>query len=158
VTASDAVSTAPIYWEDYRTGAQRLTGRRTITEADITIHACHTGDFHPYHVDAEWVKSQPYGQRIAHGTLIFAVGVGLTAVGGGENPEAFSYGYDRIRFVRPVFIGDTIQTALTIVEKRDDPKRPDRGFIDEQGEIRNQHGETVLVFTHIHSVAKRSGR
>ena len=142
-------------WEQLSAGQRFHTFNRTITEADITLHACHTGDFHPYHVDAEWAKSQPFGQRIAHGTLIFSVGVGLTATGGGENPAAFSYGYDRIRFVKPVFIGDTIQTELTIVEKRDDPKRPDRGFVDEQGEIRNQHGETVLVFTHIHAVDKR---
>jgi monoamine oxidase len=155
VTGPTPTSTPPVYWEQYQPGTKRLTGRRTITEADITLHACHTGDFHPYHVDAEWSKSQSFGQRIAHGTLIFSVGVGLTATGGGENPAAFSYGYDRIRFVKPVFIGDTIQTELTIVEKRDDPKRPDRGFVDEQGEIRNQHGETVLVFTHIHAVDKR---
>lgn len=146
----------PTYWEEYQIGAQRLTGRRTVTEADITIHAGHTGDFHPYHVDADWAKSQPYGQRIAHGTLIFAIGVGLSATGGGDNPAAFSYGYDRIRFVRPVFIGDTIQTALTIANKRDDPKRSDRGFVDEQGETRNQRGEVVLAFTHIHSVSKRA--
>lgn len=152
---SSPTSSSPIYWEDIQTGEQRLTGRRTITEADITMHACHTGDFHPYHVDAEWAKSQPFGQRIAHGTLTFSIGVGLTASGGGENPVAFSYGYDKIRFVRPVFIGDTIQTLLTIAEKREDPKRPDRGFVYEQGEIRNQHGETVVAFVHIHSVGKR---
>jgi acyl dehydratase len=147
-------ATPPVYWEQYQVGAKRLSGRRTITEADITLHACHTGDFHPYHVDAEWAKTQSFGQRIAHGTLIFSVGVGLTAAGGGENPAAFSYGYDRIRFVKPVFIGDTIQTELIITEKRDDPKRSDRGFVDEQGAVRNQHGETVLVFTHIHAVNK----
>ena len=53
-----------------------------------------------------------FGQRIAHGTMIFSIGVGLTA--SLINPVAFSYGYDRLRFVRPVFIGDTIRTRVTI--------------------------------------------
>ena len=53
------------------------------------------------------MKASPFGQRIAHGTMVFAIGVGLTATL--INPVAFSYGYDRLRFIRPVFIGDTIQ-------------------------------------------------
>jgi len=144
-----------IYWEDYELGARRETPRRTITEADIVIHAGQTGDFHPYHVDAEWAKTQPFGQRIAHGTLTFSIGVGLTGDVGGDNPVAFSYGYDQIRFVKPVFIGDTIKTIVTIDKRREDPKRSDRGFIDERGEVVNQRGEIVLVFTHIHAVNKR---
>ena len=55
--------------------------------------------------------------------MVFAIGVGLTATL--INPVAFSYGYDRLRFVRPVFIGDTIRTRVTIIAKEDDPKRPD---------------------------------
>jgi len=144
-----------LYWEDHQLGSRRVSGRRTITETDIVFHAGHTGDYHPYHIDADWAKTQPYGQRIAHGTLTFSIGVGLTGNAGGDNPVAFSYGYDRIRFVKPVFIGDTIHTVVTINQRRQDPKRTDRGFIDELGEVINQRGETVLVFTHIHAVAKR---
>src|SRR5436190_1632955 len=93
------------FFEDYTAGMVRRTMGRTITEADIVIHAGQTGDFYPHHMDAEWCRSQSFGQRIAHGTLIFSVAVGMTA--GDVNPEAFSYGYDRLRFIRPVFIGDT---------------------------------------------------
>ena len=53
----------------------------------------------PHHMDAEFTKTTPFGQRIAHGTLVFSVGVGLTATL--INPVAFSYGYDRLRFVKP---------------------------------------------------------
>jgi acyl dehydratase len=144
-----------MYWDDYELGVRRVTGGRTITETDVVIHAGHTNDFSPYHTDAEWVKTQPFGQRIAHGTLTFAVGVGLGGLVVGD--KAFSYGYDRIRFVKPVFIGDTIHAEVTITEKRDDPKHADRGFVHETGDIRNQRGETVLVFTHIHAVQKRPG-
>ena len=142
----------PTYFEDYQLGETRMTTGRTITETDIVVHAGHTGDFYPHHMDAEWVKTQPFGQRMAHGTLVFSVAVGMTA--GEINPVAFSYGYDRLRFIKPVFIGDTIRVTVTIKDKKEDPKRPEHGFVHEQGEVVNQRDETVLVFTHIHLVEK----
>ncbi len=108
-----------VYFEDYEIGSSRLTFGRTITETDFVVHAGHTGDFFPHHMDAEFMRRTPFGQRIAHGTLVFSVGVGLTA--NVINPAAFSYGYDRLRFVRPVFIGDTIRTRTTIAAKRTTP-------------------------------------
>ena len=110
------------YFEDYEIGSSRETFGRTITEADIVLHAGQTGDFFPHHMDAEWVKTQEFKERIAHGTLILSIGIGMTA--NEINPVAFSYGYDRIRFIRPVYIGDTITVKATISEKRDYPKRP----------------------------------
>lgn len=68
-----------IYYEDYEVGAERVTIGKTITEADVVIHAGQVGDFFPHHMDAEWCKTTEFGQRIAHGTLTFSVGVGLTA-------------------------------------------------------------------------------
>src|SRR6478609_2804610 len=108
------------FLEDYAVGSIRRTLGRTITETDVVIHAGQTGDFYPHHMDAEWCKTQPFERRIAHGTLIFSVGVGMTA--GVVNPRAFSYGYDRLRFVKPVFIGDTISVSVSVKEKRLHPK------------------------------------
>lgn len=135
------------YFEDYIVGETRSTLGRTITETDIVLHAGQTGDFFPHHMDAEWCKTQDFGQRIAHGTLIFSVGIGMTA--GDINPLAFSYGYDRLRFVKPVFIGDTITVRVTIREKRDYPKRSDHGMVIEAVEITNQRNQTVLVCEHL---------
>jgi len=73
------------YFEDYQAGSTRETLGRTITETDFVLHAGQSGDFYPHHMDAEWCKGQEFGQRIAHGTLVFTVGVGLTA--GDVNPE-----------------------------------------------------------------------
>jgi acyl dehydratase len=142
-----------VFFEEFEVGATRQTLGRTITEADFVIHAGQTGDFYPHHMDAEWCKSQEFGQRIAHGTLIFSVGIGMSA--GEINPEAFSYGYDRLRFIRPVFIGDTIHVRLTIKEKRD-YKRPEYGMVVEGVEVINQRDEVVLVCEHLHLV-KRQG-
>ncbi|MER8384440.1 dehydratase [Mesorhizobium sp. M0166] len=142
-----------VYFEDYRIGSSRMTSGRTITETDFVVHAGHTGDFFPHHMDAEFMKTTPFGQRIAHGTLVFSVGVGLTA--SVVNPVAFSYGYDRLRFIKPVFIGDTIKTRTTISAKEDDPKRPDSGRVVERCEVINQHGDVVLVADHIYIVERR---
>jgi acyl dehydratase len=90
------------HFDDYELGISRDSLGRTITEADIVIHAGQTGDFYPHHMDAEWCKTQAFGQRIAHGTLVFSVAVGMTS--GEVNPEAFSYGYDHLRFIKQVFI------------------------------------------------------
>ena len=134
------------YFEQYELGAERRTLGRTITETDVVLHAGQTGDFYPHHMDAEWCKTQEFGQRIAHGTLIFSVAVGMTA--GAVNPVAFSYGYDRLRFIKPVFIGDTISARVTIAEKREH-KRPDHGIVVERLEVVNQRGETVLACDHL---------
>ena len=141
------------YFEEYEIGFSRATFGRTITETDFVVHAGHTGDFFPHHMDAEFMRSTPFGQRIAHGTMVFAIGIGLTA--SVVNPVAFSYGYDRLRFVRPVFIGDTIRTRVTIAAKEDDPKRADAGRVIERCEVLNQRDEVVLVADHIYIVERR---
>jgi len=142
-----------IWFEGYVEGAARISSGRTITETDVVVHAGHTGDFYPHHMDAEFAKTTPFGQRIAHGTMIFAIGVGQTA--GVVNPAAFTYGYDRLRFVRPVFIGDTLRTRVTVQRKADDPKRADQGRVIELCEVLNQRDETVLACEHILMVARR---
>ena len=141
------------FFEDYQIGAAHETGGRTITETDIVLHAGQTGDFYPHHTDAEWCKTQDFGQRMAHGTLIFSVGVGLTA--GVINPEAMSYGYDRLRFIKPVFIGDTIRTRVTLKEKREH-KKPGHGVVSELLEVLNQRNETVLACEHLLLVRKKA--
>ncbi|MEN9933577.1 MAG: hypothetical protein RLZZ387_156 [Chloroflexota bacterium] len=143
------------YFEGYEVGYSRQSMGRTITEADVVLHAGQTGDFYPHHMDAEWCKTQDFGQRIAHGTLIFSVAVGMTA--GAINPHAMSYGYDRLRFIRPVFIGDTIRVRASIKEKRDHPKRADHGVVVELVEVFNQREETVLVCEHLYLVRRREG-
>jgi acyl dehydratase len=141
------------YFEDYQIGFTRKSIGRTITETDIVIHAGQTGDFFPHHMDAEWCATQDFGQRVAHGTLILSVGIGMTA--DTINPRAMSYGYDRVRFIKPVFIGDTISVNAAIAEKRDHPKRKSHGIVTEQVDIINQRGETVLACQHIYLVERR---
>jgi acyl dehydratase len=144
----------PQHFEDIEIGSERTSFGRTITETDFVVHAGHTGDFFPHHMDAAWCATQPFGQRIAHGTMVFAIGIGLTATT--INPHAMSYGYDRLRFIRPVHIGDTLTTITRIADKRDHPKRTHQGVVTENVDIRNQHGETVLACDHLYLVDRRA--
>ena len=135
-----------LFFEDYQINDKRVTLGRTITETDFVVHAGHTGDFFPHHMDEEWCKTQPFKKPIAHGTLIFTIGIGLTAEV--INEVAMTYGYEKLRFTKPVFIGDTIKTTVTIKEKKDH-KKPGFGIVTELVEVHNQHQELVMVCEHL---------
>lgn len=141
------------YFEDYEIGSERVTFGRTITESDIVIHAGQTGDNFPHHMDKEWCATQEFQERIAHGTLIFSIAVGMTA--SVINPRAMSYGYDKLRFVRPVFIGDTITVNANISDKREHPKRREHGLVYESLIVTKQTGETVMVCDHVYLVERQ---
>ena len=143
----------PLHFDGYAVGSVRETSGRTITETDIVLHAGQTGDFYPHHMDAEWCKTQDFKQRIAHGTLILSVAVGMTV--DVMNPLAVSYGYDRVRFIRPVFIGDTVRVKVTIGEKKDH-KKPGFGLVSEKLEVINQRAEVVLACEHLLLVQKKA--
>jgi len=123
---------------------------KTVTESDINLFAEITGDFSPNHVDEEFMKNSSFGKRIAHGALL--VGYMSTASSlivdtypaEDNNSTAVSLGYDRIRFIKPVFINDTITIRYT-VEKFDRNLNRSLSKI----EITNQNNEIVAVATHI---------
>ena len=104
-------------------------------------------------MDEEWCRKQPFGKRIAHGTLIFTVAVGLTI--DEVNEYAMTYGYDRLRFVKPVFINDTIHVKVTISGKKPH-KRPEYGLVTELVECFNQHEELVMLCEHLLLVQKQN--
>ncbi len=144
------------YFHQYTPGQSRTTHGRTITETDFVIHAGHSGDYFPHHTDEHWCKTQPFGQRIAHGTMTFTIGVGLTATD--LNPAAFTYGYERLRFPKPVHIGDTLRTRVTITACEPDPKRPNMGKVTEKLEVLNQLDQTVLACDHILLVQRQESQ
>ena len=142
------------FFEDYELGHIRTTAGRTITETDIVMHAMHSGDFYPHHVDAEFAKKGPFGQRIAQFSCTFSIGIALTA--SIVNKRAFTYGFERLRFPNPVFIGDTITTIVTIKEKKDDPKRPKFGQVYEACEVLNQNKKCVSYSEHVLLVERKN--
>jgi acyl dehydratase len=123
------------------------TRGRTITEADVVNFAGVSGDFNHLHTDAEAMADSAFGERIAHGALVFSVLTGLVwqsrSEAEREHVVAF-YGVDRLRFVQPLRIGETIHAEIEVVDKerRDHPTAT--GVVRKQTEAVNQDGETVL--------------
>ena len=140
------------FFEDFELNEGRTTAKRKITGADIDLHAEESGDYFPHHMDAEWCKTQPFKKRMAHGTLVLTIAIGLTA--DVINEVSMTYGFDRIRFVKPVFIDDTIYVTTKIKEKKDH-KKPGFGLITEQVETFNQNNDLVMVCEHIYLTEKR---
>jgi 3-hydroxybutyryl-CoA dehydratase len=127
-----------------------VTFSKTVSETDVYLFAGITGDFSPNHVNEAYMKRSAYGQRIAHGALL--VGFMSTTstriieqiVARETSETPVSLGYDRIRFLKPVFIDDTI-TVRYVIEEIDIERRRSRASIS----VANQHGETVAVAQHI---------
>jgi acyl dehydratase len=97
-----------------------VTVRKTIGESDVYLFAGITGDLSPNHVDEEYMRTTAYGRRIAHGALL----VGLMSQASTKIIQDLpgtivSYGYDRIRFPAPCFIGDTVTVTYEIVEREE---------------------------------------
>jgi acyl dehydratase len=123
--------------------------RKTVGESDVYLFAGITGDLAANHVDEEAMKASSYGRRIAHGVLIvgfMSTCSSLMIAKAPPTPDAtaVSLGYDRIRFLAPVFIGDTVKLVYTIAEV-DPERRRSRARI----EVTNQHGTVVAVAEHI---------
>jgi len=152
-TTTSTTGTIKKFFENFELNEGRTTTKRKITGADIDLHAEESGDYFPHHMDAEWCKTQPFKRRMAHGTLVLTVAIGLTAEV--INEVSMTYGFDRIRFVKPVFIDDTIYVTTKIKEKKEH-KRPGFGLITEQVETFNQSNELVMVCEHIYLAEKRT--
>jgi acyl dehydratase len=123
---------------------------KTVGESDVYMFAGITGDFSGNHVDEEFMKKSKYGQRIAHGALLIGymsttstLMIAKSLEKGIDNTPV-SLGYDRIRFLAPVFIGDTVRVTYTISEV-DEERRRTRAKV----EVRKQDGELCAVGEHL---------
>ena len=140
------------YFEDFAIGDRIRSIRRTIAEGESMLFNSLVMDHHPYVSDETFAREEGvFGRRLVAGAFVFSLGLGLAAT---NCLNSFSYGYDRLRFIKPVFIGDTIHTALTIAGLEPDERRPDHGRITEEVRVVNQRGEVVLACEHIY-LAKR---
>lgn len=123
---------------------------KTVGETDIYLFAGITGDFSVNHVNEQYMAQSKYGHRIAHGALLIGFMSTCSTMmidkcagtAGDETPV--SLGYDRVRFLGPVFIGDTVSLTYTIAEI-DPVKRQSRADI----KVVRQNGDLVGVAQHI---------
>ena len=123
---------------------------KTVSESDVYLFAGITGDLDPNHVDEEYARKTNLGHRVAHGALI----IGYTSAASTRILQDFgrpmvSVGYDRIRFLKPVYFGDTL-TIDYVVESVERERERTIAKI----EIKNQRDELVAVATHIMQLVK----
>jgi oxepin-CoA hydrolase/3-oxo-5,6-dehydrosuberyl-CoA semialdehyde dehydrogenase len=146
------------YFDELEVGDALTTGRRTVTEADIVNFAGVSGDFFYAHMDEIAARDSIFEKRVAHGYFVLSAAAGLF-VDPAPGPVLANYGLDTLRFVKPVYPGDTIQATLTV--KRKTAKEPREGQVP-QGvvawdvEVKNQADELVAVYTILTLVARRA--
>lgn len=120
---------------------------KTLSESDVYLFAGITGDFSQMHTNEQFMKNTMYKTRIAHGMLSFAVGCTastLLQVAVNSPIPSVSYGYERVRFIKPVFFGDTLTCVYTITEV-DEESLKTYGTL----EVFNQHDQICVAATHI---------
>lgn len=129
------------YFDELQIGTEWSSRARTLTEADIVMFAALSGDWFPLHTDREWAAKTPFGQRIAHGFLVLSMSTGLLNLTPG--PVVAFYGIERVRFVKPTFIGDTIHVEAKVLSKEE--KGPGTGVVVYQVVIMDVGGDTKVT-------------
>ena len=130
---------------------------KTVSESDVYLFAGITGDFSGNHVNEEFMRTSMFGRRIAHGALMIGYMSTCSTMMIDRSPEngidttPVSLGYDRVRFVAPVFFNDTITVVYTIAEVD-----PERSRTRAKIEVTNQRGETVAAAEHILKWVRRA--
>jgi len=132
-----------LYYEEYEVGMSLKSDGRTITEADVVNFAGLSGDYNPMHTDATYAAQTAFGQRVAHGALIFSIATGLmyrTRVL--EGTVIAFRAIDEWKFSAPVFLGDSIYCQMDVKETKD-AKKLGGGLVTLGVKVINQDGKAV---------------
>lgn len=130
-----------IYLDEYTLGQKFVTPARTMTETDVVMFGCLTGDLHPNHFDRERMAKSGFGQRVVHGLLVLGVAHGLLfQIDLLRDSSTAFLAVEDWQFKAPVFINDTIHCEVTVAETRVSKSKPDRGVLKLYFEVINQDG------------------
>lgn len=126
-------------FEDFKIGMKAQTSK-TITETDVILFAGVSTDINPVHLDEETAKKGIFGKRVAHGILVSGL---ISAVLGNKLPGPGSiYMGQELKFLAPVFIGDTVTAEVEIIELI-----PEKSRIKLNTTCTNQDGKVVITGT-----------
>lgn len=146
-----------MYFEEFEVGQKFISTGRTVTESDIVSFAGLSGDFNQIHIDAEYSKNSPAGQRVAHGLLGMAIASGLAVqTGVMEGTIIYFREINEWKFVKPIFIGDTIHVELEVLETKALP-RIGGGSVVIGLAVKNQKDETSMKGTWTVLIASKPG-
>ena len=130
-------------YEQFEMGAVYPSQARTVTEADVANFAGLSGDFNPLHTDAEFAKTTPMGERIAHGVLILAMATGMANWMGIFEGTTLALMEQVTRYKGAVKFGDTIRLEMEVIEKKPTSK-PEKGVVKFAVRVKNQRDENVV--------------
>lgn len=134
------------YFEEFSVGHifKHYPGR-TVTEFDDTLFTLLTMNQHPLHLDEHYAKDSEWGKRVVTGYFSFCLVYGMTVRDLSGRTSA-NLGIDNVRFLKPVFHGDSLYAESRIKETREAKSRPAWGVITAETKGTNQRGEVVLTF------------
>lgn len=124
--------------------------RRTVTETDNVMFTAMTHNPALLHLDEEYMKGTPFGQRIVNSAFTLGLMVGISVGDTTLGTAVANLGWDEVRFPKPVFHGDTLRVVTEVIELRDSKSRPDQGIVTFFHRAFNQNDELVAS-------CKRSG-
>lgn len=146
-----------MYFEEFESGQVVTTPGRTITEADIVHFAGLSGDFNQMHVDAAYSEKSYFGKRVAHGLLVLSIASGLAVQTGLMEGTVIAFReINEWKFLKPVFIGDTVHATLEIIETKA-LRRIGGGSVTIEVRVKNQDDEDVMKGIWIALIASRPG-
>jgi acyl dehydratase len=133
-----------MYFEEFEPGQKIFTAGRTVTEADIVNFAGLSGDYNQIHTDADYSARTPAGQRVAHGLLVTSIVSGLAVQTGlMEGTVQFFREINEWKFIKPVFIGDTVHAIMDVTDTKE-IRRIGSGVVTIAFDVKNQNDETVM--------------
>ncbi|CAJ92210.1 Acyl-CoA dehydratase PaaZ [Cupriavidus necator] len=134
-----------LYFEDFEVGSRRELGSYLVTEEEILAFA-RQYDPQPFHIDKEAAARSIYGGVISSGWMTCSIMMRLLVLSTtGKSASMGSPGVDEIRWLKPVYAGDTLTVVLNVLDTRPSQSKPDRGVVHTQWEATNQRGELVCT-------------
>ena len=117
--------------------------RRTATETDNVLITTLTHNPQPLHLDADYAAGTEFGRVVVNSIFTFGLMIGVSVGDTTLGTLVANLGYDAVTFPKPVFVGDTLRTETTVIERRDSKSRPDAGIVVFEHRSFNQRGELV---------------
>ncbi len=135
-----------LYYEDFEEEFEiKHALSKTIFESDNNLFSLLTMNHHPVHTNVDYASHNQHSKILVVGTLVFSLTVGIT-VPDISGKAIANLGYEDIKHLNPVFIGDTIYARTRIISKRESKSKNDRGVVYVETIGYNQNGLDVISF------------
>jgi acyl dehydratase len=133
-----------LYYEDFEVGSViEHPLRRTLSEMDNVLFSTLTLNPQPLHLDEEFSKQTPYGQRLVNSIFTLGLTVGIAVMDTTLGTTLGNLGFEDVTFPKPVFHGDTLRAETEILDKRESKSRTDSGIVFFGHRAHNQRGELI---------------